>query len=147
MIEGIVTVEIVPSGTTNRELRTGKARRALLVVPVDGMSLGKIVSLKNASTDAKWDLLLDDEDLDLLRPMTIQTLARRDDIGDDDEAWEREERLIVDTVSNGVVVKTSVILDDEDDGSMWSFTMPKPTPQQVEALLGVRAAEPDSGTH
>ena len=38
MIEGIVTVEIVPSGTTNRELKTGKARRALLVVPVDGMS-------------------------------------------------------------------------------------------------------------
>lgn len=145
MIEGMVTVEIVPSGTTNRELRTGKARRALLVVPVDGMSLGKIVSLKNASTDAKWGLLLEDEDLDLLRPMTMKTLARRDDIGDDDEAWEREERLIVDTVSNGVIVKTSVILDDADDGSVWSFTMPKPTPQQVEALLGVRAAEPDAG--
>ena len=145
MIEGMVTVEIVPAGTTNRELRTGRARRALLVVPVDGMSLSKIVSLKNASTDAKWGLLLEDEDLDLLRPMTMKTLARRDDIGDDDEAWEREERLIVDTVSNGVIVKTSVILDDEDDGSVWSFTMPKPTPQQVEALLGVRAAEPDAG--
>lgn len=145
MIEGMVTVEIVPAGTTNRELRTGKARRALLVVPVDGMSLSKIVSLKNASTDAKWGLLLEDEDLDFLRPMTMKTLARRDDIGDDDEAWEREERLIVNTVSNGVIVKTSVILDDEDDGSLWSFTMPKPTPQQVEALLGVRAAEPDAG--
>ena len=48
-------------------------------------------------------------------------------------------------MSTGVVVKTSVILDDEDDGSMWSFTMPKPTPQQVEALLGVRAAEPEVG--
>lgn len=145
MIDGMVTVEVVPAGTKNGMLRSGKARRALLVVPVDGMTMSKIVGLKNAASASKWETILGDGDLDFLRPMTMQTLAREDDIGDDDEAWEREARLIGRTVADGVIVKTNVILTDEDTGTVWSFTMPKPTGEQVEELLGVRAAEPATG--
>lgn len=141
MIDGMVTVEVVPEGTTNGMLRTGKAQRALLVVPVDGMTMGKIVGLKNAASNSKWETILGDGDLDFLRPMTMRTLAREDDIGDDDEAWEREARLIERTVADGVIVKTNVILTDEDNGTVWSFTMPKPTGKQVEELLGVPVAE------
>lgn len=140
MIDGMVTVEVVPEGTTNGMLRTGKAQRALLVVPVDGMTMGKIVGLKNAASDSKWETILGDGDLDFLRPMTMRTLAREDDIGDD-EAWEREARLIERTVADGVIVKTNVVLTDEDNGTVWSFTMPKPTGKQVEELLGVPVAE------
>lgn len=138
MIDGMVTVEVVPAGTTSRNSRAGRARRAILVVPVDGMSLGKIVSLKNTVPSEKWSALLGDEDLDFLRPMTMQTLARREDIGDDDGAWQAEERLITQIASTGIILKTDVILTDDDNGECWSFTMPKPTDEQVEALLGLR---------
>lgn len=143
MIDGMVTVEVVPEGTTNSMLRAGKARRALLVVPVDGMTMGKVVELKNTPAGSKWETILGDGDLDFLRPMTMQTIARRDDIVDDDEAWEREARLIEGIVADGVIVKTNVVLTDEDNGTVWSFTMPKPTGGQVEELLGVPVAERD----
>lgn len=134
MLDGMVTIESVPAGTTNRDLRAGKTRRFMTIVPLDGMTLAKIVSLKNAGK-SKWKTLLSDPEIELLRPLTMPTLMRNDQ--PDDDGWAVEEKQVRSIVENCIVIKSSIMLTDDDNGEMWMLTMPKPTIEQLHAVMGV----------
>lgn len=136
MLDGMVTIETVPAGTMDNDLLTDKAKRFMTIVPLDGMTLDKIVSLKNADKN-KWKALLSDSEIEFLRPMTMPTLMR---MGDDllsDNDWAIEEQQVRSIVEDSIVIKSSIVLTDDDNGKIWTLTMPKPTIEQLHAVMGV----------
>lgn len=135
MLDGMVTVEVVPHGTSRKALSSGRIRRTMIVVPVDNIN-DDVIDRMSCKQDDKWHMLTDDCGLEFLRPMTMGSV-----MGglppDGDDAWEHEEASIKSAVRNGDVIRASFIVNNDDTGDAWSFNMPKPDMRTVMYILGI----------
>lgn len=114
--------------------RGRKGRLAMIVVPLDGVTLDTLVDLTNSNDP--W-MGLTDNGISFLRPMTIPTLVRGVDMCAD--AWEREkEQVSILLHETGCSIKEcSLLVTRESDGAAWTLTLPPISPRDAMTLTGI----------
>lgn len=100
----------------------------VVVIPVTGLNTFTVTQLRTITNDTCWDVILDDPNMTLLRPMLLGSILvpSHHELTEDDAA----------KIMHKTIVR-SMLMATDSSGSIVRIDLHHPSPEQLHKIIGV----------